>query len=109
MYKNLVIWKDSVYLIKEIYKLADMLPKSEDFNLKSQLKRAVVSVSLNIAEGKCRATSKEFTHFLNTASASLYEVIAILGVWLLFYRILSVMSRVLRDYSSRRLTLGWIL
>lgn len=37
MYKNLVIWKDSVYLIKEIYKLADMLPKSEDYNLKSQL------------------------------------------------------------------------
>ncbi len=80
MYKNLVIWKDSVYLIKEIYKLVDMLPKSEDYNLKSQLKRAVVSVALNIAEGKCRATSKEFSHFLNTASASLYEVTAILEI-----------------------------
>ncbi len=80
MYKNLVIWKDSVSLIKGVYKLADELPKSEDFNLKSQLRRAVVSVSLNIAEGKCRATSKEFAHFLNTASASLYEVTAIIEI-----------------------------
>jgi four helix bundle protein len=51
------------------------LPKSEEFNLKQQLKRAVVSVSLNIAEGKNRRTN-----FLVTASASLAEVDAIIAI-----------------------------
>ncbi len=80
MYKNLEIWKESVFLIKKIYVLSEQLPKSEEYNLKSQLKRAIVSVSLNIAEGKCRASSRDFAHFLNTASASLYEVDAILTI-----------------------------
>lgn len=78
MFEKLEIWKESVNLIKEIYILIDGMPKHEEYNLKSQLRRAIVSVSLNIAEGKCRATSKEFAHFLNTSSASLYEVKAIL-------------------------------
>jgi len=80
MFKNLTIWKDSIIIIKKIYNLANLLPNSEEYNLKSQLRRAVVSVSLNIAEGKCRATSKEFAKFLNNASASLYEVDAIIVI-----------------------------
>lgn len=78
MYKKLKIWNDSIELIKEVYCYAEMFPKSEEYNLKSQLKRAVVSVTLNIAEGKCRKTSKDFAHFLNIASASLSEVECIL-------------------------------
>jgi hypothetical protein len=38
MYKELEIWKESVLLIKEIYKVAELLPKSEEYNLKQQLK-----------------------------------------------------------------------
>ena len=68
MYRKLEIWKESIELIKEIYCYADILPKSEDFNLKSQLKRAIVSVTLNISEGKCKSTAKDFAHFLNIAS-----------------------------------------
>lgn len=80
MYKNLEIWKTSINLLKKVYIISEQLPKSEEYNLKSQLKRAITSVPLNIAEGKCRASSKEFAHFLNIASASLYEVDAILNI-----------------------------
>jgi len=80
MYRRLEVWQDAIKLIKSIYILVDILPKSEDFNLKSQLKRAVVSVALNIAEGKCRSTAKEFAHFLNISSSSLSEVEAIINI-----------------------------
>lgn len=78
MYKKLKIWNDSIVLIKKIYIYADKLPKSEEYNLKAQLKRAVISVALNITEGKGRKSAKEFAHFLNISSASLAEVEGIL-------------------------------
>lgn len=77
-YKDLNVWKASVTLIKKVYTVAEQLPKSEEFNLKQQLKRAVVSVALNIAEGKNRRTARDFSHFLNLSVASLAEVEAIL-------------------------------
>jgi len=80
MYKKLEIWREAIALLKEVYILAEKLPKSEEFNLKSQLKRAIVSVPLNIAEGKCRASSKDFSHFLNIAAASLDEADVVLTI-----------------------------
>jgi len=80
MYKELDVWKESVKLIKDIYKVADELPKSEEYNLKSQLKRAIVSVALNIAEGKTRKSAKDFSHFLNISVASLAETEACLAI-----------------------------
>ncbi len=80
MYRKLEIWRDSIDLLKDVYALADKLPKSEEYNLKSQLKRAMVSVPLNIAEGKCRASSKDFSHFLNIAAASMDEVDVVLTI-----------------------------
>lgn len=80
MYRKLEIWRYSIDLLKEVYALADKLPKSEEYNLKSQLKRAMVSVPLNIAEGKCRASSKDFSHFLNIAAASMDEVDVVLTI-----------------------------
>lgn len=74
MYKELKVWQKAMDLVPEIYKICDTLPKSEDYNLKSQIKRAIVSVPLNIAEGKSRFSASEFAHFLNIASASLIEV-----------------------------------
>lgn len=81
-YRNLHVWKKSLGLIKNIYKLAEKLPKSEEYNLKQQLKRAVVSVALNIAEGKSRKTAKEFSQFLNISAGSLHEVDAVLVICL---------------------------
>jgi len=80
MYKELKIWQKSIDLVEEIYKLSEIFPKTEEYNLKSQIKRAIVSVSLNIAEGKGRNSSKDFAHFLNIASASLTEVEVIIEI-----------------------------
>lgn len=80
LYKDLVVWRLSVNLIKDIYKITESLPKSEEYNLKQQLKRAVVSVALNIAEGKNRRTAKDFANFLNISVSSLAEVEAILVI-----------------------------
>ena len=80
MYRKLEIWRESIDLLKDVYALSDKLPKSEEYNLKSQLKRAIVSVPLNIAEGKCRASSKDFSHFLNIAAASMDEVDVVLTI-----------------------------
>lgn len=80
MYKNLEIWQKSVVLIKKIYTVADSLPKSEEYNLKSQIKRAVVSVALNIAEGKSRKTAKDFSRFLDISVGSVMEVEACLSI-----------------------------
>jgi len=77
-YRDLLVWQKSVSLIKEVYAEADKLPKSEEYNLKQQLKRAVVSVSLNIAEGKNRRSPKDFINFLNISNGSLAETEAIL-------------------------------
>jgi len=78
LYRDLLVWQKSVLLIKEVYAEAEKLPKSEEYNLKQQLKRAVVSVSLNIAEGKNRRTAKDFINFLNISNGSLAETEAIL-------------------------------
>ena len=80
MYRNLEVWKESIFLIKDVYKAVELLPKSEEYNLKQQLKRSVVSVALNIAEGKYRRTAKDFGNFLVTANASLAEVDAAFAI-----------------------------
>ena len=80
MYQELEIWKESVKLIKDVYKVSEQLPKSEEYVLKQQLRRAVTSVALNIAEGKSRKTAKDFGSFLVIANASLSEVDAIIAV-----------------------------
>lgn len=77
-YRDLLIWQKSISLIKEVYAEAEKLPRSEEYNLKQQLKRAVISVSLNIAEGKSRRTAKDFIHFLNISKGSLAETEAVL-------------------------------
>ena len=79
-YKDLEVWKDSILLIKEVYRIINLLPKTEEYNLKLQLRRAVTSIALNIAEGKGRKSKKDFTNFLTIAFGSLMEVQAILDI-----------------------------
>jgi four helix bundle protein len=73
-HKNLEVWKKGVELTVKIYKMTDKLPASEDFGLRSQMRRAAVSIASNIAEGAARNTKKEFIHFLYTAQGSLSEL-----------------------------------
>jgi len=77
-FKNLRIWRESIDLIKDVYRISEKFPRSEEYNLKLQLKKAAISVALNIAEGKNRRSSKEFLNFLNISYGSLSEIEAIL-------------------------------
>ena len=73
-HKRLNVWQESVSLATAIYQVTDTFPKSESFGLTSQMRRAVISVPSNIAEGAARFSQKEFAQFLNIAGGSLSEL-----------------------------------
>ncbi len=73
-FKNLEIWKRSVALATEIYKITTVFPKEEKYGLVSQLRGCAVFISSNIAEGAGRGSNKQFKHFLNITYGSLYEL-----------------------------------
>ena len=73
-HKDLEIWKRSIKLAKEIYRLTESLPKEELYGLSDQMKRAVVSIASNIAEGAARNSQKEFIQFLYIALGSASEL-----------------------------------
>jgi four helix bundle protein len=73
-YKDLLIWQKGMVLAKLVYKMTARFPPQERFGLTSQLRRAVVSVPSNIAEGQARQGTKEFLQFLSHAEGSLAEV-----------------------------------
>ncbi|MBK7964475.1 MAG: four helix bundle protein [Bacteroidetes bacterium] len=73
-FKKLVIWNESLLLTKEIYKLSADFPRDEKYGLTSQIRRAVVSIPSNISEGSSRKSRKEFSHFLDIALGSSYEL-----------------------------------
>lgn len=75
-FEQLDVWKLSLDNIDAIYELAEKLPDSERFNLKSQIIRAATSISLNIAEGSTGQTDPEQSRFLGMAIRSLIETVA---------------------------------
>lgn len=79
-FKKLKVWQESMELAKEIYETTKDFPQNEKYGLSSQLQRAAVSIPSNIAEGTGRGTKKDFSHFLNHARGSLYEIITQLEI-----------------------------
>ena len=79
-FEKLEIWGLASSLIQEIYESAMQLPKTEMFGLGDQMRRAVVSVALNIAEGRAADTDAEFRRFLGISLKSLVEVVACLKI-----------------------------
>lgn len=79
MYKfeKLSVWQEALALAHYGYALSRQLPAIEKFGLSDQLRRAVTSVMLNIAEGTGSETDKEFLRYLFVARKSLYEVVAL--------------------------------
>lgn len=77
-YHNLLIWKKSAEFVLTIYQLTAKFPKDELYSLTSQIRRAAISVVLNIVEGDRRKSRKDFLRFLDIADASLAEVEACL-------------------------------
>ena len=73
-YKNLKIYQSSKVVVEDIYRLMKKFPAEERYGLCDQLRRAVVSIPSNIAEGRGRDTAKDFSHFLTLARGSLNEV-----------------------------------
>jgi four helix bundle protein len=72
-YKKLIAWQRADELAHSVYDLTFSFPKDEMFGLISQLKRAVLSIVLNIVEGHARSSKKEFHHFLSISLGSLAE------------------------------------
>ena len=73
-YRKLQIWQKAMDLVEEVYTLSMNLPKHELYGLVSQLRRAVVSIPSNIAEGNARKSRKEYIHFLSIARGSKAEL-----------------------------------
>ncbi|PJC23120.1 four helix bundle protein [candidate division WWE3 bacterium CG_4_9_14_0_2_um_filter_48_10] len=73
-YKELVVWQKSIALVKVIYELTKNFPRSEQFGVVSQMRRAAVSIPSNIAEGYGRKSSKEYKQFYSIAYGSALEL-----------------------------------
>lgn len=73
-YRDLNVWRKSITLSKFVYKHTEAFPKREHFGLASQMRRAVVSIASNIAEGSARYSDKDYDHFITIARASIAEL-----------------------------------
>jgi four helix bundle protein len=73
-FRELAVWQRAHALTLEIYGLTRAFPREELFGLTSQIRRAVVSVELNLAEGSGRHQNKDFVRFIGIARGSLCEV-----------------------------------
>jgi len=73
-YKGLIVWQKAMDLVCLVYEVTRAFPKEELYGLTSQVRRAVVSVPSNIAEGQARKSTAEFRNFLSFARGSMAEV-----------------------------------
>ena len=73
-FENLDVWQLSRKLVEKVYRLTRVFPADELYGLTSQLKRAVISVASNIAEGSARKNKRDQGHFYQIAYSSLMEV-----------------------------------
>ena len=73
-HKKLDAWKLSMDLVIDVYQTTNKFPRQEMYGLIDQIRRAMVSIPSNIAEGAARQTQKEFTQYLHIAQGSLSEL-----------------------------------
>ena len=73
-YRDLFAWQKAMDLVEVVYKATGQFPKEEIYGLANQLRRAVVSIPSNIAEGQGRSSSNDFRRFLAISCGSLREV-----------------------------------
>ena len=72
-FRKLIVWQKAHQLVIQVYKLNDKFPKHEIFGLTSQLRRAMVSVPANVAEGYAAGGKRQFGRYLDIAQGSLAE------------------------------------
>ena len=73
-FKKLIVWQKAREFVKDMYLITKNFPKEELFGLTAQIRRATVSIALNIAEGSGRGTNADFARFLDIAFGSAFEV-----------------------------------
>ena len=73
-FKDLLVWQKGIALVKEVYKVIEKMPQEELFGLSGQIKRSVISVPSNIAEGWGRNSTLSYLHFLKISRGSLFEL-----------------------------------
>jgi len=73
-YRDLVVWREGIDLVTNIYALSRNFPGEEKYALCDQMQRAAVSIPANIAEGHARTSRKEFMQFLSISLGSLAEL-----------------------------------
>lgn len=73
-YQTLEVWQKAMDLVERVYILTKSFPGDELYNLTSQMKRSALSIPCNIAEGKGRASNREYRQFLFRARGSLFEL-----------------------------------
>ncbi len=77
-FEKLDVWSEAMALSRAVYEITKSFPDSEQFGITSQIRRAIVSIPVNIAEGKGRYHRREFLQFLYSARGSLYETLTLL-------------------------------
>lgn len=73
-FKDLNVWQKAIQLVTKIYSQTADYPKEEIYGITSQIRRCAVSIPSNIAEGAGRGSKKEFSHFLDIAKGSSFEL-----------------------------------
>ena len=73
-YRDLRAWQEAMKLVVMVYHVTSRFPREEIYGLTAQVRRSVVSVPSNIAEGAARNSAREFRHFLGVSAGSLAEV-----------------------------------
>jgi four helix bundle protein len=119
-FEDLRAWQEGREIIRQIYSLSECGAFRKDFGLRDQIRRAAVSINLNIAEGFARGTDKEFSHYLMQTRGSIAEVQSALYVALdqqyiqssdfdnlyasleRLSRMITTLSSYLRDSTRRR-------
>ena len=79
-FRKLIVWQKAMELVRMVYQASKRFPAGERYALTDQLRRAVVSIPSNIAEGSGRASNKDYAHFLSIARGSLYETLTQLQI-----------------------------
>lgn len=73
-HKNLAAWKEATALVIDLYKTTRDFPKSETYGISSQIRKAAVSISANIAEGAARSSNRQYVQFLYYSLGSASEI-----------------------------------
>lgn len=75
-FEKLYVWQNTRELTKYLYLITNDFPKSEQFGITNQMRRAAISIGSNIAEGSSKASAKDQAHFYNIAYSSAMELLS---------------------------------